>query len=302
MLVRRRQLLLVRRRQLLLLVLQLLFLQQQFLLVQQFLSARSAVPVAGRPLLPYNRVMVWVPLLLVALVVTGVSCARVCRAAVAGDARVAGDADGLSVCEAAYLAGGPLRVTDLTLVSMHRARLLLLAHTGWATVVADTGGRDELERAVLGAIGPDGQSRIPAVRPLVADDASVRALAAGLVARGLALPEDARRSVTSGARAVRAAFLLTLALGTAAALLVPAGERGQVAAGFSLPLVAAGLCLLIARADTPGYACWASPAGRRLLAGLSLADPLTALAKRGTGVLEPELRAAFRVHDRQHVA
>lgn len=282
-----------------LLRLQLLLVEQQ-LLRQQFLSARSAVPVAGCPLLPYNRVMVWVPLLLVAFVVTGVSCARVCRAAVAGDARAAGDGGGLSVCEAAYLAGGPLRVTDLTLVSMHRARLLLLAHTGWATVVADTGGRDELERAVLGAIGPDGQSRIPAVRPLVADDASVRALAAGLVARGLALPEDARRSVASGARAVRAAFLLTAVLGAGAGLLVPAGERGPVVAGFSLPLVAAGLCLLIARADAPGYACWASPAGRRLLAGLSLADPLTALAKRGTGVLEPELRAAFRVHDRQH--
>ncbi|MER8043705.1 TIGR04222 domain-containing membrane protein [Streptomyces sp. NPDC094032] len=246
--------------------------------------------------------MVWVPLLLVALVVSGVSCARVCRAAVLTDARAGGDGDGLSVSEAAYLAGGPLRVTDLTLVSMHRARLLLLAGSGWATVAADTGGRDALERAVLGAIGPDGQSRIPAVRPLVADDASVRALAAGLVARGLALPEHARASVASGARAVRAAFLLTLALGTGAALLVPSGERGAVLAGFSLPLVAAGLCLLIARAETPDYACWASPAGRRLLAGLSPADPLTALATRGTRVLEPELRAAFRVHDRQHLS
>lgn len=255
---------------------------------------------AGCPVLPYNRGMVWVPLLLVALVVTGVSCARVCRAAVAADARAGGDDGGLSVCEAAYLAGGPLRVTDLTLVSMHRARLLLLAHTGWATVVAEGGGRDELERAVLGAIGPHGQSRIPAVRPLVADDESVRALADGLVARGLALPEGARRSVTAGALAVRAAFLLTLALGAGAALLVPAAERVPVLAWFSLPLAAAGLCLLIARVDTPGYACWASPAGRRLLAGLSVADPLTALAKRGTRVLEPELRAAFRVHDRRH--
>ncbi|MEU8759940.1 TIGR04222 domain-containing membrane protein [Streptomyces sp. NPDC048659] len=284
------------------LLLQLLrFLQLQFLR-QQFLSTGPAVPVAGRPVLPYNRVMVWVPLLLVAFVVCGVSCARVCRATTAADPRPPRDGGGLSVSEAAYLAGGPLRVTDLTLVSMHRARMVLLAHTGWATVMADTGGRDELERAVLGAIGPDGQSRIPAVRPLVADDASVRALAEDLVARGLALPEDARASVASGARAVRAAFLLTLALGTGAELLVSSDERAPVLAWFALPLLAAGLCLLIARADSPGYACWASPAGRRLLAGLSLADPLTALAKRGTGVLEPELRAAFRVHDRQHPA
>ncbi|MFI8519318.1 TIGR04222 domain-containing membrane protein [Streptomyces sp. NPDC085481] len=248
--------------------------------------------------------MIWVPLLLVACVLAGVSCARVCRASVAADTGPGGvtaEPAGLTVSEAAYLAGGPLRVTDLTLVPMHRARLLLLAHTGWATVVDGSGGRDELERAVLGAIGPGGQSRIPAVRPLVADHASVRALAAGLVARGLALPEEQRRSMTAGARAVRAAFLLTLALGAGAVLLVPAGERVPVVAWFSLPLVAAGLCVLIARADAPGYACWASPAGRRLLAGLSLADPLTALAKRGTDVLEPELRAAFRVHDRRHL-
>ncbi|MFI8828503.1 TIGR04222 domain-containing membrane protein [Streptomyces sp. NPDC053431] len=255
---------------------------------------------AGRSVLPYNLIMVWVPLLLVAFVVSGVACARVCRDAVAGDTR--GHGDGLTVREAAYLAGGPLRVADLTLVGLHRSGLVLLAHTGWATVVDGTGGRDEVERAALGAIGPGGQARIGDVRELAAAAAGVRAVADCLVARGLALPEDARRVTAAGARELRGAFLVTLALGAGSVLLVPAGERGPVAAWFALPLVAAGLCLLIARTGDPGHHCWASPAGRRLLAGLSAHDPMTALARRGTEVLEPELRAAFRVHDRQHPA
>ncbi|MEV4430977.1 TIGR04222 domain-containing membrane protein [Streptomyces sp. R-07] len=240
--------------------------------------------------------MVWVPLLLVAYVVAGVGCARVCRASLAAarPRQTPGGTGELTVCEAAYLAGGPLRVTDLTLVSMHRARRLLLAHTGWATVVDASGAGDELERAVLGAIGPAGQSPVPAVRPVVAAAESVRLLAEGLVDRGLAVSEEGRREVAAGVRAVRAGFLLTLVLGTVAALLVPGSERAPVVAGFALPLLGSGLCLLIGRIEVYPYTRWASPAGQRLLSGLSPSDPLTALATRGPAVLEPELRAALR--------
>ncbi|WMX44468.1 TIGR04222 domain-containing membrane protein [Streptomyces roseicoloratus] len=243
--------------------------------------------------------MVWVPLLLVSLVVTGVACTRVCRDAVLVDARGPGEGgEELTVVEAAYLAGGPLRVADLALVSLHQARLVLLAHTGWATVVDGNGGRDELERAVLRAIGPGGQSPVRAVRPLVAGTSCVRALADGLVARGLALPEAERRTSVAGGRGLLGAFLLTLVLAAAAVLLVPEGVRVPVAAWFAMPLLAGGLCLLVARAG--GAGCWASPSGRRLLAGLSSTDPMTALARRGTVVLEPALRAAFRGHDSRH--
>ncbi|MFI9002981.1 TIGR04222 domain-containing membrane protein [Streptomyces sp. NPDC053541] len=236
--------------------------------------------------------MLWVPLLLLAVLVTGIACARACRDAVTVDLLGREAAPGLTVLEAAYLAGGPLRVADLALVSLHRARLVLLAHTGWVTVVDPDGGRDEVERAVLLAIGAEGQAPVPVVRPRVAGAECVRALAEGLVARGLALPEPVRRATAAGGRGLRAAFLLTLGLGAVAALLVPVEQRGPVLAWFALPLVAGGLCLLVARADAP--AGWASPAGRRLLAELSRRDPMTALARRGTGVLEPGLRAAFR--------
>ncbi|MET9675826.1 TIGR04222 domain-containing membrane protein [Streptomyces sp. NPDC006482] len=245
--------------------------------------------------------MVWVPLLLVACVVAGIGCARLCRATLvaarpAPPSLTEEDAE-LTVLEAAYLAGGPFRVIDLTLVSMHRQRRLLLAHTGWATVVDPTGGyRDDLESAVLGAIGPGGQSPIPAVRPVVAAADSVRSLAQRLVDRGLAVSEAGRREIAAGVRSVRAAFLLSLALGAAAALLVPAAERNLVIAAFTLPLLASGLCLLIGRIEVYPYTRWASPAGQRLLSGLSRADPLTALATRGPAVLEPELRDALRGH------
>ncbi|MFB6842871.1 TIGR04222 domain-containing membrane protein [Streptomyces sp. NPDC056361] len=244
--------------------------------------------------------MIWVPLFLVACVVAGVGCARVCRAALAAalphpGAPGSGTDPDLTLCEAAYLAGGPLRVTDLTLVSMHRGRRLLLAHTGWATVV-DAGGadRDELERAVLGAIGPGGQCPVPAVRPVVAAGDAVRSIEERLVGLGLAVPAAGRREVADGLRAVKAGFVLSLVLGTAAALLVPVAERTLVVAAFTLPLLASGLCLLIGAVERYPYTRWASPAGQRLLSGLSPADPLTALATRGPAVLEPELRAALR--------
>ncbi|MFD5771301.1 TIGR04222 domain-containing membrane protein [Streptomyces sp. NPDC127049] len=247
---------------------------------------------AGAPVLSYNSIMVWFPLLLVACVVTAVACARLCRAAIAagGHGGAASGEGELTLGEAAFLAGGPGRVTDLTLVSMHRARRLLLAHTGWATVVDASGAGDELERAVLGAIGPGGQAPVPLLRPVVAAAACVRRIEEGLVARGLAVPGAGRREVAAGVRAVRGAFLLTLALGVVAVPLVPEAEWTRTVAGFALPLTASGLCLAMGLFPRGR---WASHAGQRLLAGLSAEDPLTALATRGTAVLEPELRAAL---------
>ncbi|MCZ0981679.1 TIGR04222 domain-containing membrane protein [Streptomyces diastatochromogenes] len=201
------------------------------------------------------------------------------------------------MCEAAYLAGGPLRVTDLTLVSMHRERRLLLAHTGWATVVDAGGAGDGLERAVLGPSGRAGSRRFPP---------SVR-WSPPTTPYGFS-----RRGSSTGARRVRGGAPGARGGGAGGTGGVPADagardgrgaartgeERAPVVAAFALPLLASGLCLLIGRVEVYPYTRWASPAGQRLLAGLSsadpLADPLTALATRGPAVLEPELRAALK--------
>ncbi|MGA5168382.1 MULTISPECIES: TIGR04222 domain-containing membrane protein [Streptomyces] len=250
--------------------------------------------------------MLWVPFLLVTWAAAAVSCARLCLAAVEAAQPPAGgsaadrerDRDReLSLYEAAFLAGGPQRVTDLALVSMHRRRRLWLAHTGWATVVDDDPeGADDVERSVIGAIGPGGQSRIAAVRAGASAADAVRALADRLVASGLAVPECSRSAITAALRGVRRAAVLTVVLAAATALLLPAGHAPDARAltWFALPLVLTLGCLVIARVEVHPYTRWASPAGQSLLTKVSRRDPLAAVAIGGVRALDdPALRAAL---------
>ncbi|MFG3282574.1 TIGR04222 domain-containing membrane protein [Streptomyces sp. NPDC048111] len=242
--------------------------------------------------------MFWVLFLLPAIVAAGLSCGRLCLAAVAA-ARPRPRTDegrGLSCYEAAFLAGGPYRVADLTLVSMHRARRLLLAHTGWATVV-DPEGRDDLERSVLAVIGPGGQERIAAIRSGTAAADAMHALADRLAGAGLAVPDAVRAGVGASVRTVRGATYLIASLATAALLMPGEGGTGraEIAAWFALPLVLTLGCLAIARVEIHPYTRWASPDGQELLGGLdTTGDPLTALAVRGLrAVDDPQLRSAL---------
>ncbi|MFF3644396.1 TIGR04222 domain-containing membrane protein [Streptomyces sp. NPDC002564] len=244
--------------------------------------------------------MFWVPLLLLAWAATGLSCGRLCLATsrAAHQERPPAPGHELTLYEAAFLSGGPSRVADVTLVAMARARRLLIAHTGWATVV-DPVGRDDMERSVLGAIGPAGQSRIAPIRLGAAAADPVRALADRLVAAGLAVPEGVGSGVAAAVRQVRAATAAVLVLGTVAVLMPAqeAGAAGQVpiAIWFALPLLLCVGCLLIARVEVHPYTRWASPAGQRLLGALpGRGADLTAVAVRGVRATgDPELRAAF---------
>ena len=88
--------------------------------------------------------MFWVPLLLLAWAVAGLDVPAAVPGRRARTAAATGSGSGeggaLTLYEAAFLSGGPARVADLTLVAMARQRRLLLAHTGWATVVDPAGG------------------------------------------------------------------------------------------------------------------------------------------------------------------
>ncbi|WP_327113255.1 TIGR04222 domain-containing membrane protein [Streptomyces sp. NBC_01341] len=250
--------------------------------------------------------MLWVVLLLVAWGAAGVSCIRLCLVTASTAQRPTPVTrepahPELNLYETAFLAGGPHRVADLALVSMHLRRRLLLAHTGWATVV-DPEGRDEVERTVIRAIGPDGQSRIAPIRAAAAAADAMRALADRLVAAGLAVPHGTRTDLESAVRAVRGTAVLVVAL-AAAALLIPGQETshaGPVAAWFALPLVLTLGCLAIARVENHPYSPWASPTGQRWLDSLPAPaqgvdrDLLAAVAVRGVGAVEdPQLRAAL---------
>ncbi|MFF8695514.1 TIGR04222 domain-containing membrane protein [Streptomyces sp. NPDC015144] len=256
--------------------------------------------------------MVWVVLLLVAWGAAVVSCVRLClvsaRAGLLWSMSEGADDTvpdlgtdrELTLYETAFLAGGPHRVVELTLVAMHLRRRLLLAHTGWATVV-DPEGRDEMERTVIRAIGPQGQSPIPPLRRAAAATEAVRALADRLVAAGLALPGGAGGEVAAAVRAVRGAALLITAMG-AVTLLMPGQEHGpggpvvSLLVWFGLPLALTVGCLAIARMEIHPYDSWASPAGWRLLAanGAARGGVLAALAVDGVrAVDDPALRAAL---------
>ncbi|MFJ3089555.1 TIGR04222 domain-containing membrane protein [Streptomyces sp. NPDC086838] len=235
-------------------------------------------------------------LLLVAWGAAGVSCVRLCLAGARRPARAPRDSGRqLTLYEAAFLAGGPHRVADLALVSMHLRRRLLLAHTGWATVV-DPEGRDEVERTVIRAIGPEGQSPIGPVRAASAAADAVRAVADRLVDRGLAMPRGA--DTAAAVRAVRGAALLVAALG--AAVLVLGGPDTGLLVWFALPLALTLGCLAIARIEAHPYGSWASPAGQRLLAACAVpgdgatGDTLVTVAVRGVDAVDdPALRAAL---------
>lgn len=247
----------------------------------------------------------WVLFLVIAWVAAFAACARLCRVAVAaGNSAASFERDAtatepasLSLYETAFLSGGPQRLTDVTLVSMSEERRMLLAHTGWATVV-DPEGRDDIERSVITAIGPGGQSPIPPVRAALATEDAVRSLADRLVATGLAVPEPMRAGLAAAIRQVRGAALLVPAAALAAELLAGADDGSATRAPwFALPFVLTLGALAIARWELP-FTRWASPAGERLLR--TAAEPagdragLVALARRGVRALpQAELRAAL---------
>ncbi|MFD5142013.1 TIGR04222 domain-containing membrane protein [Streptomyces sp. NPDC058401] len=246
--------------------------------------------------------MFWVLFLLLAWAGLLFACTRLLQAAAEPADPAPGTAarhhDELSLYEAAYLAGGPERVAELTLLSMQRQRRLLLAYTGWATVV-DPVGRDPHERSVLGAFGPDGQEQVTSVRAVAARDPAVRDLADRLGEAGLALCDGARQEVDAGVRAVRQATVLVLAMaGAALCVPDPGTTTTMILCWFALPLILALGCLAIARVEGHAHSGWASPAGRRLLVELGrergVRGSLTAVALRGLrAVKDPELRAAL---------
>lgn len=246
----------------------------------------------------------WVFFVVLAWVAAFAACGRLCRTAVAAansaaglDRGIAPEVAALSLYETAFLSGGPQRLTDVTLVAMSEERRLILAHTGWATVV-DPEGRDEIERSVITAIGPGGQSPIPPVRTALAAAEAVHTLADRLVTTGLAVPESLRSGLAAATRQVRHTALLVPAAALASELVAGAGDGAAWRAPwFALPFALTLGTLAIARWEMP-FTRWASPAGAHLLR--TAAEPagdragLVALARRGIRALpQAELRAAL---------
>jgi uncharacterized protein (TIGR04222 family) len=213
----------------------------------------------------------WLLFLVPACVVAVVSCLRLVRAAATADAMTDlahEDPQPLSVglYETAYLAGGPSRVVELALVLMTGRGRLHLAHTGWTTVV-DPAGRNRLERALIEAIGPEGQCRTGELRRALADHPAVTEIGVRLSLAGLATPAGIRAATVLAVRQVRQALVLSVLLLLCAMTLSWPGQQNSAAtfAWFSLPLILTTGTLLMARVDVHPYTRWAAPAGQRLL-------------------------------------
>jgi uncharacterized protein (TIGR04222 family) len=249
---------------------------------------------------------VWLLFLLPAFLVTSLSALRLCRLVAATDVSWAPRPEPLpervDLYEAAYLAGGPERVVDLTLVTMAEHGRLHLAHTGWTTVV-EASARTELERAALEAIGPEGQCPTSELRAALASGPTVQQLAGRLAAAGLAVPKALREDVAAAVAAVRRAGLTTLALLAAALCTVGRGDgaAAPLLAWFALPLVLAGGTLALARIELYPVTRWAAPNGQALLRALRprrtvrSTDLLLAVAVAGlSAVSDRRLRVALR--------
>ncbi|WP_432160044.1 TIGR04222 domain-containing membrane protein [Streptomyces sp. NRRL F-5630] len=248
--------------------------------------------------------MLWIPVLLLASAASVVACVRLLRAAIrAADPRFRlttgrGEpaARPLGLAETAFLVGGPARVAEVTLVAMARRGRLLLAHTGWATAVADRPA-DPLEGAVLGALGPGLQLPVTQLRATVAASAEVRALGERLSAARLAVPAEIQSLVAGALRRSRRTVLGVAAAGLVSLLFLPHGghSAAEVAGWFGLPLLLGGGSLVIARVDLAPYGRWATPLGAEAVRGAAGHEAL-ALAVHGVrAVHEPHFRAALTV-------
>ncbi|MER5865351.1 TIGR04222 domain-containing membrane protein [Kitasatospora sp. NPDC002040] len=145
--------------------------------------------------------------------------------------------NGLPLLEAAYLAGGPVRVADAVIARMEQEGRLIVPRTGQATLT-DRTSHEPAEADLIRVVGPTGRAHLATMRQAVLRSPQVRRIGRRLADRGLLYQPRRQR------RALRANRLLLIALGLGTALGVLAGVRRLLTPGGSL-LPALGFVLLL---------------------------------------------------------
>jgi uncharacterized protein (TIGR04222 family) len=113
-----------------------------------------------------------------------------------------------SVLEAAFLVGGPRRVVDTVISTMHEdGRVQVIPH-GRLQVLRPVADND-VEGAVLAACGPEWQADLKEVRAAVMRSPAVQEIGDGLAAHGLLYRPDSIRLWRLAARAQRLTCFLT---------------------------------------------------------------------------------------------
>jgi uncharacterized protein (TIGR04222 family) len=113
-----------------------------------------------------------------------------------------------SVLEAAFLVGGPRRVVDTVISTMHEdGRVQVIPH-GRLQVLRPVAAND-VEGAVLAACGPEWQAELKQVRAAAMRSPAVQEIGDGLAAHGLLYRPDSIRHWRLAARAHRLTCLFT---------------------------------------------------------------------------------------------
>ncbi|WP_309056840.1 TIGR04222 domain-containing membrane protein [Streptomyces sp.] len=210
--------------------------------------------------------------------------------------------------EAAFLHGGPARVVDTALASLHADGRLAVGGPGMVTALPAAAPRDPVEQAVLEEIAAAPYGALHHLRLAVMRRPSVQRIGHGLAARGLVTEPSARNTTR----------VLCLVLGFLAFLLFPvsivlsvmeAAAKEEPVAPFVLKVLPALIGVIVA-----AIACWAASAGAVTSAGWRalgaygaahghLRDAGHLVALHGPGVLpDPVLRgqlvAAARMYGR----
>ncbi|GAA5111717.1 TIGR04222 domain-containing membrane protein [Pseudonocardia adelaidensis] len=113
-----------------------------------------------------------------------------------------------SVLEAAFLVGGPSRVVDTVISTMHEDGRVQVVPGGRLQVLRPVAG-DGVEGAVLAACGPEWQADLEAVRAAAMRSPAVQEIGDGLAAHGVLHRPDSIRHWRLAARAQRTACFLT---------------------------------------------------------------------------------------------
>lgn len=172
--------------------------------------------------------------------------------------------------------------------------------------MVDPQGRSRLERALIAAVGPEGQCRTGELRQAMASHPTVMEVGArlSLVAwppRRRSGRAPRRRSGTS-ARPCCSRWCCSAPRSSWAP--PPHEDPAAAFAWFALPVILTSGTLLMARVDVYPYTRWASPAGQEVLRVVRLPrqeaadreqELLTAVAMTGpAAVQDARLRAALR--------
>ncbi|MFF5937166.1 TIGR04222 domain-containing membrane protein [Streptomyces sp. NPDC012508] len=197
--------------------------------------------------------------------------------------------------EAAFLAGGPPRVVDTALATLHAEGLIGVGGPGLVVVLRpDLRARDHVGRAVLEQLAAAPSGALHELRLAVMRSPAVQEIGDALAARGLMVAPDVR---AAGKRACLALGITSLALFVTSIALSVGVEREAFEVPFLfkvIPVVFAGI--FVALGCAAYNATRPTRAGRRAAAEYRRdhvydADAGHQVALRGLrGVPEPELR------------